>query len=81
MKNHCFLKAFTMAEVLITIGVIGVVAAMTLPTIIVNCEDKILENQSKKTQNVLANGMRRVMANDEVNELEYTDLIGCNMSA
>ena len=78
MKNHCFLKAFTMAEVLITIGIIGIVAAMTLPTIIVNCEDKILENQSKKTQNVLANGMRRVMANDEVNELEYTDLIGCN---
>lgn len=27
-------KAFTMAEVLITIGIIGLVAAMTLPTVI-----------------------------------------------
>ena len=28
------LKAFTLAEVLITLGIIGVVAAMTIPTLI-----------------------------------------------
>ena len=27
-------KAFTLAEVLITLGIIGVVAAMTLPTVV-----------------------------------------------
>lgn len=27
-------KAFTLAEVLITLGIIGVVAAMTLPTLV-----------------------------------------------
>ena len=29
-------KAFTLAEVLITLGIIGVVAAMTIPTLIAN---------------------------------------------
>ena len=29
-------KAFTMAEVLITIGIIGLVAAMTLPSLVQN---------------------------------------------
>lgn len=34
-------KAFTLAEVLITLGIIGVVAAMTLPTLIRNYEKKV----------------------------------------
>lgn len=32
--------AFTLAEVLITLGVIGIVAAMTLPTLIANYKTK-----------------------------------------
>lgn len=35
--------AFTMAEVLITLGLIGIVAAMTLPTVINNSRNKQLE--------------------------------------
>ena len=34
-KNFERKKGFTLAEVLITIGIIGVVAAMTLPTVII----------------------------------------------
>lgn len=37
------LKAFTLAEVLITLGIIGVVAAMTLPALINNKQNKELE--------------------------------------
>lgn len=33
-------KAFTLAEVLITLGIIGVVAAMTIPTLIANYQKK-----------------------------------------
>ena len=51
-------KAFTMAEVLITLGIIGVVAALTMPVILSKVEDKVLESQSLKTKNILANGMR-----------------------
>ena len=33
-------KGFTLAEVLITLGIIGVVAAMTLPTLIAKHQEK-----------------------------------------
>ena len=37
--------AFTLAEVLITLGVIGIVAAMTLPTLIANYQKKVVETR------------------------------------
>ena len=40
--------AFTLAEVLITLGIIGVVAAMTIPTISHNIQEMVLNNQFKK---------------------------------
>ena len=41
--------AFTLAEVLITLGIIGVVAAMTLPALVNNYKEKELATQVKKT--------------------------------
>lgn len=41
-------KAFTFAETLITIGIIGVVAAMTMPVIVQNYRAKVLETAFKK---------------------------------
>ena len=35
-RKSKFNAAFTLAEVLITLGIIGVVAAMTIPTLIAN---------------------------------------------
>lgn len=49
--------AFTLAEVLITLGIIGIVAAMTLPTLTAKYNDKILINQSKKTFAMISNAM------------------------
>lgn len=40
-------NGFTLAEVLITLGIIGVVAAMTLPGLITKYEKKVLANQTK----------------------------------
>ena len=40
--------AFTLAEVLITLGIIGVVAAMTLPTLIQDYRNKVVESRLKK---------------------------------
>ena len=37
--------AFTLAEVLITLGVIGVVAAVTMPTLVTNIQEKIRKEQ------------------------------------
>ena len=47
--------AFTLAEVLITLGVIGVVAAMTIPTLISNFQKRVLHTQFKKAYTTLMN--------------------------
>ena len=41
--------AFTLAEVLITLGIIGVVATITIPTLLSNYSKKVLEGQLKVT--------------------------------
>ena len=45
--------AFTLAEVLITLGIIGIVAALTLPTMINNTQGKELQSQLLKAYSVL----------------------------
>lgn len=48
-------SAFTLAEVLITLGIIGVVAAMTIPTLMNNTQEKEYVSSLKKTFSILAN--------------------------
>ena len=48
MKNYKLKIGFTLAEVLITLGIIGVVAAMTIPTISHNIQHAVFKNQFKK---------------------------------
>lgn len=55
MKNY----AFTLAEVLITLGIIGVVAAITLPTVINKTQENILKQQFKKSYNTITNALQR----------------------
>lgn len=50
-------KAFTLAEVLITLGVIGIVAAMTLPAIVQNYQKKVLSEQLKKGYSVISQAL------------------------
>ncbi len=52
--------AFTLAEVLITLGIIGVVAALTLPTVINKAQNMILKNQFKKAYSTFYNAMKLV---------------------
>ena len=47
--------AFTLAEVLITLGIIGVVAAMTIPTFIANYQEKQTISRLQKTYATLKN--------------------------
>ena len=46
-------KAFTLAEVLITLGIIGIVAAMTLPTLIQKNEERVTVTKVKKFYSVM----------------------------
>ena len=63
-------NAFTLAEVLITIGIVGVVAALSLPIVINNAQDKVLETEYAKSKTVLANGYKKMMADSQVYEVQ-----------
>ncbi len=53
---------FTLAEVLITIGIIGVVAAMTLPALINNNRNKALETAFKKNYSAISQALNMYYA-------------------
>ena len=50
--------AFTLAEVLITLGIIGVVAALTLPTLVANYKEKELIVRTKKSYSDIQNAIQ-----------------------
>ena len=52
-------KAFTLAEVLITLGVIGVVAAMTLPSVIKHYQQQATVNQLKKAYSEFSQALHK----------------------
>ena len=51
--------AFTLAEVLITLGIIGVVAAMTMPSLISKYQEKVWLSAFKKSYSVLSQAYLR----------------------
>ena len=70
--SHFSLKrkaAFTLAEVLITLGVIGIVSALTMPAVINHFKAKKLEVQFKTADAMLTKAIKMT-----VNELGYEDL-------
>lgn len=66
MKNN----GFTLAEVLITIGLLGIVAAMTLPTLNVNIMREQVGPKLAKAINTLENANRLILQDQNVRSLE-----------
>lgn len=62
------LKAFTLAEVLITLGIIGIVAAMTIPSLMNQTNDTELKTKWKKSFSTLANATNSIK-NDNGGEI------------
>ena len=58
------IKSFTMAEVLITLGIIGIVAAMTLPSLINKADEYVRKQQFKKVYSTLTNTLDRSFADN-----------------
>ncbi len=74
MKYHIrkLKLGFTLAEVLITLGIIGVVAAMTMPTLIANYEKKQASAAVKKVYSELSQVIK--LAELDYGPLEYWPL-------
>lgn len=75
MAQSFFLAGFTLAEVLITLGIIGVVAAMTIPTLLTRLNQIKLKSQFKEGYSVLAQMVKMYNGDDErkdtVNSQEF----------
>lgn len=68
-----FKRGFTLAEVLITLGIIGVVAAMTIPTLISKIGKRQLESQIKASYATIAQTMRSAEADGVDFDLQIRD--------
>lgn len=55
-------KAFSLAEVLITLGIIGIVAALTIPTLISNYQEKQTVTRVKEAYSLLSNAVQMAVA-------------------
>ncbi len=64
-------RAFTLAEVLITLGIIGVVTALTIPTLMANYKKSVAKNQFKKTYSTITNAFNQAVQ-------ELGENIGCS---
>ena len=65
-------KGFTLAEVLITLGIIGVVAALTIPTLNISTKEKSLNATRKVCVSDLENAFTTMMASEGAADMEET---------
>lgn len=65
---------FTLAEVLITLGIIGVVAAMTMPTLLVQNRERENTTKLKKIYSTMTQAYTRAVA--EQGTPDFWDLVG-----
>mgnify|MGYP002678171255 CR=1 FL=1 len=79
--------AFTLAEVLITLGIIGVVAAITLPTLVANYKKQVYVTQLKKSVSAWEQGLQKILADEGVDSLQDADVFksisgeSCNLNS
>ena len=67
-------RGFTLAEVLITLGIIGIVAALTIPTLMYQNNKNVEVTQLKKFYSVFNQGMKGYMTKSGCEDLACTNL-------
>src|SRR5574344_750589 len=72
--NYLIKRAFTLAEVLIVIAIIGIVASLTIPTIINKVQKQEYVVGLKKAYSTQMDGWTRLLAEENVNYLEDTTI-------
>ena len=73
--------AFTLAEVLITLGIIGIVAALTMPTLISLYQKKIVETRLEHTYSLVSQALKMAEADYGDSQIWMRDLAGPQDSA
>ena len=76
MFNNIRKHAFTLAEVLVTLGIIGVVSAMTIPSLTQSWQKQAYVAQLKKTYSQLAQATATAIQNEEALSLDESKYVG-----
>lgn len=71
--------AFTLAEVLITLGIIGVVAAMTMPTLIQKNNNRVVETRLMKFYSAINQAVKMAEVDYGDKKIWWEDLAGAEM--
>ena len=71
-------KAFTLAEILITLSIIGVISAMVLPRMMKSMEEKVLATKAKHFYSLMSQMTRTYMANNGMFSLK--NLVDCTQT-
>lgn len=69
-------NGFTLAEILVTMGVLGVIAAMTLPALMTNINSSTWTAGLRTNMGVISNGFAEMMAVENADSLDDTKLWG-----
>ncbi len=69
-------NAFTLAEVLITLGIIGIVAAMTLPALVQKYRNQVVETRLKKFYSAMNQAVKMAEVDYGDKKIWYQDLYG-----
>ena len=67
-------KAFTLSEVLVTLSIIGVVAVMTIPTLVQRYKTVEYTSRAKKTYSELTNAMAEILRQGEAKRLSEVNM-------
>ena len=73
--------AFTLAEVLVTLGIIGVVSALTVPTLMKNHQRKVFLTQLRKVYSQLGQAAEQAMNDNNAVSLAESEYAGSEASA
>lgn len=76
MQHHKSFKnvGFTLAEVLITIGIIGVVSALTIPSLVQKYNDRVTINKLKKIYSIYCQAYQRAITDNGGYYKEWSEM-------
>ena len=63
---------FTLSEVLITLGIVGIVAALTIPAIMKNYKNRLYVSELKKVYSQLTNATSSIMSDEHAQNFYET---------
>ena len=67
-------KGFTLAEVLVTMGIVGLISVLTIPAIMKDYKNRVLVSSLEKTYSQLSDATKAIMAEEMAESLYKTRL-------